>query len=55
MSKNTLRNIFYLTIIGNTILSGTLIERGKYDIIWFLVDAILLFLFFVNVNNKDNE
>lgn len=50
-----LRNIFYLAIIFNAVLSGTQIEGGRYSIGWFIVDTILLFLFFVDINIKRDE
>lgn len=50
-----LRNIFYLSIIFNAVLSGTQIEGGRYTIALFIVDMILLFLFFVDINIKRDE
>lgn len=52
-----LKNIFYLTVIFNAVLSGTQIEAGRYTIGWFMVDLILLLLFFgvLNTNLKKNE
>lgn len=54
---NMLKNIFYLTVIFNAVLSGTQIEAGRYTIGWFMVDLILLLLFFgvLNTNLKKNE
>jgi isoprenylcysteine carboxyl methyltransferase (ICMT) family protein YpbQ len=52
---NMLRNIFYLSIIFNAVLSGTQIEGGRYTIALFIVDMILLFLFFVDINIKRDE
>lgn len=49
------RNIFYLVIIGNAVLSGTQIESGRYTTLLFIADMILLFLFFADINIKRDE
>jgi hypothetical protein len=49
------RNVFFIAVLFNMVMTGVQIAHHTYSIWWLIIDSFLVFLFFIVANSRDEQ